>query len=772
MFVMRKFLGKITIIIFLALIVGSFWYWQDISFAQQKKLPILVKQEKQLKAPRPLFVPGELIIKFKQGISEKEIDNLKIAQQAEEKYKSRFTNARTWKVNPAKTVKGWENFFNKHPLIEYAEPNYYAYASMIPNDGLYPLQWHLDNPTYGGIQMEAAWDINTGSSDVVVAVLDTGVAYENYPAPEHWHIDTYNAYGGTGNSWWLGLNESAWATEPGYGNGWKDYLQHTFDLTGATGTITFSYYYKYDIERNYDYFYVEVSDDGGQTWDSPLKTYTNSPGPPGGKPVEWTQDSVDLTSYAGSNILLRFRFNSDETYSDEDGLFDSDGAVYIDEITLQDASGTLFYDDAESGSGSWEITQYEQAPDLAGTNFWVNPGETAGNSIDDDSNGYTDDINGWDFINVDAHPNDDDGHGTHVTGTVAQSTNNSLGAAGIAFNTTIMPVKILNAAGAGTYDQVADGIYYAANNGAKVISMSLSGPSPASVLENAVAYAYNNGVTVIAASGNGGTGSCDYPAAYDNYVIAVGATQYDETRAPYSNYGSSLDIVAPGGNTGLDQNSDTFADGVLQNTFGDTPVDWAYWFYQGTSMATPHASGVAALLLAKNSSLTPSQIKNTLESTAEDLGTAGRDNTYGWGLVDAQAALASLAPPVSITLTTDGTVDFGILALGATADTSGDVQTVSVDTGPVNLDIKSTVYSDNGNSWSLGTANGADQIKWEFSPDAGSWDSFLAPNALYDLANNVAQGNTQDVFFRLTMPTSTSSNNEHGAQITIVATTP
>jgi len=771
---MQKFLGKITIAIFLTLIVGSFWYWQNVSFAQQEELPILVKQEKSLKAPRPLYVPGELIIKFKQGISEKEIDNLKTAQQTEEKYKSRFTNARTWKVASTKTVEQWANFFNKHPLVEYAEPNYYAYASMVPNDSLYYLQWHLDNPAYGGIQMEQAWDTSTGSSNVVVAVLDSGVAYEDYSAPAHWHIDTYNAYGGSGNSWWCGLNNSNWATPPGYGNGWKDYLQHSFDLTGATGTITFSYYYKYDIERGYDYFYVDVSDNSGATWTN-LKSYTNRPGSGGGRPVNWTQDSVNLTGYAGNNIVVRFRFNADETYSDEDGYFNSDGAVYIDEITLQDASGTLFYDDTESGSGTWEITKYEQAPDLASTNFWVNSGETAGNSIDDDSNGYTDDINGWDFINSDAHPNDDDGHGTHVTGTIAQSTNNSLGVAGIAFNTTIMPIKILGADGSGFHSQIADGIYYAVNNGTKIINMSLGGPA-SSTLENAIAYAYTNGVTVIAACGNSNTNSCGYPAAYDSYVIAVGATQYDETRAPYSDYGSSLDIVAPGGNTGLDQNGDSYADGVLQNTFGDTPVDWSYWFYQGTSMSTPHASGVAALLLAENSSLTPSQIRTTLESTAEDLGTAGWDQYYGYGLIDAEAALASLGPPVSISLTTDGAIDFGILGLSETENTTpsglNDIQTISVDTGPVNLDIRSTVFSDNGNSWSLGTTNGADQVKWEFSPEATTWNTFFAPNTLYDLANNVAQANTQDVYFRLTMPTSTSSNNEHSSQITIVATAP
>lgn len=616
---------------------------------------------------RPRYVPGEVIVKFKREAAEGEIVGLRVGQGAEEVYVSPSTFARVWRVPPSKTVEEWVDFFDKHPLVEYAEPNYYVYASMTPNDPGYSLQWHLDNVDYGGIHMEAAWDIETGDPSIIVAIVDTGVAYEDLSGPGFWHLDTYNAYEGSGYSWWCGVSEAlpSWATlypsptPPGYGNGWKQYLQRSFDLTGATGTVTFSYYYKYDIERNYDFFYVDVSDDDGATWRE-LRKYTNLLGPPGGKPVDWTQDSVVLTSYKGKNVLIRFRFNSDETFlrsppsnSDEDGIFDSDGAVYIDEVRMEDTSGTIFYDDMESGAGDWETTAYEQAPDLTGTSFWTNSDEIPGDETDNDGNGYVDDINGWDFINSDAHPNDDEAHGTHVAGTVAQTTNNNLGVAGVAFGTTVMPVKVLSAAGVGTYQQVADGIYYAVNNGADIINLSLGGPDPSTTLENATAYAYNNGVTVFAASGNGNAGSCDYPAAYDDYVIAVGATQYDETRAPYSNYGSSLDIVAPGGNTGADQNGDEYADGVLQNTFSNTTVDWSYWFYQGTSMSTPHASGVAALLLARNPTLTPDQIRNVLQSTAEDLGESSRDDFYGWGLIDAQAALQSVAPPVYLLLTVE-----------------------------------------------------------------------------------------------------------------------
>ncbi len=272
---------------------------------------------------------------------------------------------------------------------------------------------------------------------------------------------------------------------------------------------------------------------------------------------------------------------------------------------------------------------YLQAPDLAGTSF----------------------ASGYDFVNSDSHPNDDVFHGTHVCGTVAQTTNNGTGVAGTAFNVTVMPVKVLGPSG-GTDQQVADGIYYAVDNGADVINMSLGGPGTSQTLEDAVAYAYNNGVTVICSAGNAYQegNAPQYPAAYDVYSIAVGATQYDQTRAYYSNTGSYIDIVAPGGNVSVDQNGDGYGDGVLQQTFNPTtmdPTDFGYWFVQGTSMASPHVAGAAALILAEHPTWTPDMIREALESTATDLGAAGRDNEFGWGLLNAPAAVSwmPLVPP-------------------------------------------------------------------------------------------------------------------------------
>jgi serine protease len=263
-------------------------------------------------------------------------------------------------------------------------------------------------------------------------------------------------------------------------------------------------------------------------------------------------------------------------------------------------------------------TQYALAPDLANTKF--------------------DTANAYDFVNNDTHANDDEGHGTHVCGTIAQSTNNGLGCAGIAYEATILPIKVLDSSGSGTYDAIANGIIWAADHGARVINMSLGGSQGSTTLYNAIKYAYNKGVVIVCAAGNNGTPNVSYPAAYTE-CIAVGATRFDGKRARYSNYGSALDLVAPGGDTSVDQNKDGYGDGILQQTFSGSPTNFGYYFYQGTSMATPHVAGVAALVLSVHPEFTNEQVRTALQSTAKDLGTKGWDKYFGYGLVNAYGAV-------------------------------------------------------------------------------------------------------------------------------------
>ena len=262
---------------------------------------------------------------------------------------------------------------------------------------------------------------------------------------------------------------------------------------------------------------------------------------------------------------------------------------------------------------------YRQAPDLEGTSF----------------------VSGYDFVGDDKYPNDENGHGTHIAGTIAQTTNNNKGTAGIAPRASIMPIKVLNKNGKGNYFDIAQGIIWAADNGANIINLSLGGPSSSRYLKDACAYAYSKGVTLVAASGNDSRNRILYPAHYDDYVIAVGAVRFDGTKSYYSNTGSSLDIMAPGGDLRVDQNNDGYGDGILQQTLKENifrKQEFGYYFFQGTSMACAHISGAAALLTSKGIN-TPIEIREALEKTAEDKGSFGWDKKYGWGVVDIFQAL-------------------------------------------------------------------------------------------------------------------------------------
>ncbi|HPQ40107.1 MAG TPA: S8 family serine peptidase [bacterium] len=262
---------------------------------------------------------------------------------------------------------------------------------------------------------------------------------------------------------------------------------------------------------------------------------------------------------------------------------------------------------------------FEKAPDFAGTAF----------------------TNGYDFINNDAHANDDEGHGTHVAGTVAETTNNSIGAAGLAYQCTLMPVKVLGSNGSGTSSSLGQGIRWAADHGAHVINMSLGFPTGTDggpVVREAVQYAYAKGVILVGAAGNerndkGYSGGVEYPAAYDE-CIAVGAIRYDKRYTNYSNYGSALTCVAPGGKVGFDQNNDGHSDGILQQTFIDgDPTKFRYVYYEGTSSASPHVAAAAALFVSRHGG-GPAEFRQAVIETSEDLGPSGFDQDYGYGLID------------------------------------------------------------------------------------------------------------------------------------------
>ena len=215
---------------------------------------------------------------------------------------------------------------------------------------------------------------------------------------------------------------------------------------------------------------------------------------------------------------------------------------------------------------------------------------------------------------------DQNDHGTHVAGTIAAKANNGLGVAGVSFNSSLAICKALNAAGSGTTAGVANCITYLAGKGVKVISMSLGGGA-STTLQTAVRNATNSGSLIIAAAGNDGDATLNYPAAYPE-VVSVAATDANDNRASFSNANADVEIAAAGVN-------------VLSTKRGG-----GYVAFSGTSMATPHVAGVAALIRAKNPGFTVAQARAKLDASVDDLGPAGRDPQFGFGRVNLVKALS------------------------------------------------------------------------------------------------------------------------------------
>ncbi len=335
-------------------------------------------------------------------------------------------------------------------------------------------------------------------------------------------------------------------------------------------------------------------------------------------------------------------------------------------------------------------------------------------------------IPGYDFISSAANAGDGNGmdsdptdvgdgngltpssfHGTHVAGTIGADSNNNSGVAGVTWAGKIQHLRVLGLEGGSDFDIIQALLYAAQLSNASgqtaaqkvnIVNMSLGGPGSSQSFQNAITSVRNAGVTIFAAAGNNNSPNAFYPASY-NGVISVSAVDLNSQKAPYSNFNNAVDIAAPGGNTSVDLNGDGYSDGVLSTLADDSgALSYNYVFYQGTSMACPHAAGVAALMLAVNPTLTPAQLEQIMTSTAVDLGTAGKDKIYGHGLINAYAAV----------LNAQGGVGSGTPVLGLStttvsltvSTTSSDVTVTNIGDPAVQLTVNDPVASTNsGGNW-------------------------------------------------------------------------
>ncbi len=229
-------------------------------------------------------------------------------------------------------------------------------------------------------------------------------------------------------------------------------------------------------------------------------------------------------------------------------------------------------------------------------------------------------VNGYNVLNGSNRPQDDNGHGTHVAGIIAAKTNNQQGVAGIAWNNKIMPIKGIGSDGSGSSFDIAKGIIWAADHGASVINMSVGNYHPSNVLHDAIKYAFNKNVVMVAASGNDHTSQPSFPAAYPE-VISVAAVDWQGKQAEFSNFGSHIDVSAPG---------------------VDIPSTYTQNHYaslSGTSMACPHVAGLAGLIRSLNPSLSNTEVMKIMRQATRDAGKPGWDQDYGYGIMDVPRAL-------------------------------------------------------------------------------------------------------------------------------------
>jgi serine protease len=262
-------------------------------------------------------------------------------------------------------------------------------------------------------------------------------------------------------------------------------------------------------------------------------------------------------------------------------------------------------------------------------------------------------VEGYDFVKRDRFPNDDHGHGTHVAGTIAESTNNNEGVAGLAFEAAIMPIKVLSASGGGSSADIAEAIRWAADNGANVINMSLGGPFPDKLMKSACEYAKKKGVTIVCAAGNSGREGVGYPAAFPE-CIAISAVGPKGDPSFYTSYGKEVALAAPGG----DNQVGGPAGLILQNTVrpdGNGSMVDDYFGFQGTSMASPHAAAVAAMVVAQGVR-DPDDVKAVLQKSAQRK--SGDPKKYGAGILDAASAVKMAA-----NVRADGVARFWMVAL-------------------------------------------------------------------------------------------------------------
>jgi len=390
--------------------------------------------------------------------------------------------------------------------------------------------------------------------------------------------------------------------------------------------------------------------------------------------------SLPEVEYAEPNYIYRSQGQTNDPFLASQGSW---GQPYPDLWGLHRMSAPAAWDMSTGGGivvavldSGCDITH----PDLSDS-IWINAGEIPGNGIDDDRNGFIDDVTGWNFANHDANVSDTGGHGTHVAGTVAATGNNGIGIAGVAWGAKVMAVKGLGDQGSGNSDDLANAVLYAAGNGARIINMSWGGSGFSQTIEDAFIFANSLNVTLVAAAGNSSMEASSFFPANSRHVITVGSSDHNDIVSDFSNRSFSMDVVAPGGDSRdssanqINTNILSLRSSAITGQLADPMflVGESYLRARGTSMAAPHVAGLAALILQRFPAATPEEVRQIIRRSTDDVpGTQTRpgwDTMTGYGRINALKAVqaaslgsARIYAPMPRTLTSAATMPVTITA--------------------------------------------------------------------------------------------------------------
>ncbi|MBN2025342.1 MAG: S8 family serine peptidase, partial [Actinobacteria bacterium] len=580
---------------------------------------------------------GEVLVKFASGEVAGRVssflDLMGLSDAAREIFKEDGETLALLELNDI-SVANAVSLLGSLPGVIYAEPNYTYHTTYAPSDPDYqPEQWGLNNygQDIGGLGLpgadigaQEAWDIEKGFTNAVtVAVIDSGIdalhpdlddkIWDNTDEiPGNDIDDDGNGYADDVAGYnWAGITQSRWG-----------YYDYSDESTHATVRLLGSSSYPGRRCAQAILGTGEELTHAGvilQKIGDPTENITVS--------LRETRDGADIASFTvtpaeiDTYSPLLYPVYSEVYKPLSSPVVLADGATYYLVLeTANDSSSDYYYLYENQGTYNPDTDQYDTYRD--GTEWiWISspPGwtEYAENDL-------------YFRTNANPNPRDDNGHGTHVGGIVGAEEGNGKGGVGVSFGAALMPLKVMDCTGSGYNSDITAAIYYAADNGAKVINLSLGGTYYSSSMQDAVDHAHTAGVVVLASAGNSGDGTMQYPAGYDN-VIGVGATTNTDTIAGFSTHNSSVDLSAPGL--------------YIYSTMPTYPVALSEWYAQdydflsGTSMAAPMASGLAALIRSRGPGFSPAQTEEVMETYAHDLDTPGRDDYFGYGRIDAYAAL-------------------------------------------------------------------------------------------------------------------------------------